>query len=54
MVKQRITAIIATDLSVAFDTAYHNITLDALNNQFGYRTQLLNGMIRICDQAALR
>ena len=30
-----ITAVVAIDLSVAFDTVDHNVLLDVLNNRFG-------------------
>ena len=35
MEEQKITAVVAIDLSVAFDTVDHDVLLDVLNSQFG-------------------
>ena len=35
MEEQKITAVVAIDLSVAFDTVDHDVLLDVLNNRFG-------------------
>ena len=35
MDRQLVTAIVILDLSAAFDTVYHNLLLDVLENRFG-------------------
>ena len=35
MEEQKITAVVAIDLSAAFDTVDHDVLLDVINNRFG-------------------
>lgn len=42
MEKQRVTAIVAIDLSAAFDTVDHNILLDVLHKRFGISQPILS------------
>ena len=42
MEEQKVTAVVAIDLSVAFDTVDHDVLLDVLNNRFGLEGNTYN------------